>query len=330
MAVINGGTFTKVEKTSYLIAGSKLVINGGTFNAHESNPAGHPVRSDVTIKGGTFNYKASASAGYKAVEIDGAYVVVPEDYTLLSAGLFQNEQGDYIVTTGEGLATLNANWETYPRKALTIRLGADIDFAGYTWKTVDSHVDATFGYLKEFDGQGHVITNLTVQGQAMFRRFAGSGDVTIKNVTFDNAYVNSNGGLNTSILTVQTYQNVLLDNVDVVNSTIIGGYKVAPLMGSVYNESSSTITATLKNCDVKDTVVKATSYDFYTSGMVSFVYAGDNDKIVFENCTISNVSLYGNTTYYEYHAFVYCDDDATLYNEVEGVTVTNCTFESLK
>ena len=85
---------------------------------------------------------------------------------------------------------------------------------------------------------------------------------------------------------------------------------------------------TLKNCDVENTTVKATSYDFCTTGMVAFVNAGDNDAITFENCTVSNVKLYAPNVYTA-HAAVYTTGSETLYNEVEGVTVTNVTFENI-
>jgi hypothetical protein len=164
----------------------------------------------------------------------------------------------------------------------------------------------------------------------MFRRFAGSGDVVVKDITFDGATVNSNN-LNTSLLTVQTYQNVLLDNVDVKNSTFTGTYKVAPLLATVYNESPTTITATLKNCDVENCSVKCTSYDFCTAGMVAFVYEGDNDRILFENCTVKDVQLYAKPNGYASHAAIYVNDADTddCFNEASGVTVTNVTFTAL-
>ena len=124
---------------------------------------------------------------------------------------------------------------------------------------------------------------------------------------------------------------MLLDNVDVKNSTITGGYKVAPLIATVYNESTSTITATLKNCDVENTTVKATTYDFCTTGMVAFVYEGNNDTIEFENCTVKDVKLFANPNGYSSHAAIYVNDAETddCFNEAEGVTVTNVTFEAL-
>jgi hypothetical protein len=162
----------------------------------------------------------------------------------------------------------------------------------------------------------------------MFTRFSNNYDVVVKDITFDNAKVNSNGSINTAIIVGHTYDNLLLDNVDVKNSTIIGGYKVAPLVGTVYDEEASTVTATLKNCDVEKTTVKALSYDFCTTGMVAFVYAGSNDKIEFENCTVSNVSLYAPNVYTA-HAAIYTTGSETLFNEAEGVTVTNVTFENI-
>ena len=250
-----------------------------------------------------------------------------EGYNYCADGLYKNDV-EYYVTNANGLATLNAMMANKTAgKNVKVVLGNDIDFTGKTWTPVDSHADSSF-YFNEFDGRGHTISNLTINGQAMFTRFAGFGNVTIKDVTFDKANVNSNGNINTSILTVQSYQNVLLDNVDVKNSTIIGGYKVAPLIATVYNEGPSTITATLKNCDVENTVVKATSYDFCTAGMVAFVYEDDNDCIVFENCSVKDVQLYAPNVYTA-HAAIYTAGSGTLYNEAEGVVVENVTFENI-
>ena len=215
---------------------------------------------------------------------------------------------------------------------VVMNLAADIDFNGYTWNTVDSHVDAGC-YISEINGQGHTITNFTINGQAMFSRFAGSGDkgVVVKDITFDGAKVNSTT-LNTSLLTGQTYQNVLLYNVDVKNSTFTGTYKVAPLLATVYNESpTTTITATLKECDVENCSVKCTSFDFCTAGMVAFVYEDDNDRIQFEDCTVNEVKLYAKPNGYASHAAIYVNDadPNECFNEATGVTVSNVTFTAL-
>ena len=60
-----------------------------------------------------------------------------------------------------------------------------------------------------------------------------------------------------------------------------------------------------------------------------FVNAGDNDAISFENCKISNVKLSAPDDSYKAHAAIYTEGSAHLYNEAEGVTVTNVTFVAL-
>lgn len=247
---------------------------------------------------------------------------------VIADGLALNE-GIYSVSNANGLAKVNEMMADQSMgKNAVIEITDDIDFTGKIWTPVDSHADKKFN-ISEIIGNNHTIKNLTINGQAMFTRFAGTGDVTIKDVTFENAVVTSSK-LNTSILTVQTYQNILLDNVDVKNSTITGAYKVAPLIATVYNEKESTVTAKLKNCDISDVTVKATAYDFCTSGLVAFVKADDGERIEFENCSVTDVKLMAPDDSYKAHAAVYTQGSGSLFNEAEGVTVTNVTFEALE
>ena len=286
-------------------------VNGGLWNE---------VNNNTGVETNKFN-----------IFVDGELVHIAYDGEVVASGLTKKSASEYNVYNANGLVALNTMMQNKTAgKNVIVNIMADIDFAGKTWTPVDSHADSAFTF-STLNGNYHTISNLTINGQAMFTRFAGTGDVTIKNVTFDYADVNSNGALNTSILTVQAYQNVLLDNVDVKNSAITGGYKVAPLMGTVYNEAQSTVTATLKNCDVENTIVKATLLDFCTTGMVAFVYEGNNDRIEFENCTIKDVKLYARPGGYAAHAAIYVNDAETddCFNEAEGVTVTNVTFEAI-
>ena len=332
--VVNGGNYTNFAtdqgSTGASVINGAVTVNSGNFNGRVENYYGTPV-----LNGGSYSVKPNAnfvSAGNQLVAGDYRYYVLPTTtYEAVAEGLLKTDAANYTVASGAGLANLNSLFANKTAgKGVVVNLLADINFAGKTWATVDSHVDAGC-YISEFNGNGHTINNLTINGQAMFSRFASTKNVVIKDVTFDNANVNSNGSINTSILTVQSYDNLLLDNVDVKNSTIVGGYKVAALVATVYNEGPSTITATLKNCDVENTTVKATSYDFCTAGLVAFVYGDDNDKVAFENCSVSDVKLYAPNVYTLHAAVcaIYENSDYTLLNEAEGVTVTNVTFENI-
>lgn len=246
--------------------------------------------------------------------------------------LTANTEGVYEINSASDLAILNEMMLKQDKNILgknaKIKLTNDVDFTEYVWTPVDSHADRAFT-LAEIDGNSKTISNLTVNGQAMFTRFAGSGDVTIKNLTFDNATVTSNT-LNTSILTVQSYQNVTLDNVDVKNSTITGNYKVAPLIATVYDENENVgKTLTLKDCDVENTIVKG-SLDFMVCGMVAWVATSNKETITFENCTVNNVTLQVPTNgQYSAYGYVYSTNGKAedTYNEAKGVTVTNCKVE---
>ena len=347
---VSNSTFTALQKAIVLYNEGAVTMNlnvdNCTFTASQTtDKAAISIHSECGING-TVNINKSTATGFAdyhgglwrdvnnntgkdnnkfTVTVDG--VIAGVAGTFVSEGLYKDAKGAYLVTNAEGLATINAKLaDKSAGRNVVVNLLADIDFTGKTWTTVDSHVDLGCT-LKEFNGNGYTISNLTINGQAMFRRFANTADVTIKNLTFDNAKVNHNS-INAAIIVGHTYDNLILDNVDVKNSTIVGGYKVSTLVATVYNESSSSITATLKNCDVINTTVKAISYDFCTTGMVAFVYADDNDKVVFENCTVSDVKLYAPNVYTA-HAAIYTTGSETLFNEAEGVTVTNVTFENI-
>ena len=317
----------KVDNAKFATQKKAAVLVTSTAGAKITWDEGNDISNVEADKVNAVWVDEDRADAYDLVTVIGCTKLLEGD-KFIADGLTKSKNGAYNVSNANGLATLNAMMaDKSAGPDAVVNLTADIDFTGKTWTPVDSHADTAFE-IAEINGNDHTISNLNINGQAMFTRFAGSGNVIIKNVTFDNATVNSTA-INTSILTVQSYQNVLLDNVDVKNSSITGGYKVAPLIATVYNESSTTITATLKNCDVENVTVKATSYDFCTAGMLAFVYAGDNDKIEFENCSVKNVKLIAPDDTYKAHAAIYTTGSGSLYNESEGVTVTNVTFETL-
>ena len=361
----NSKNGTSIGSSAVVVKNSDFTVNAYGIRADGDNPSNLKVENTsinaiqpVIVRKLTKNYSVELAGEctlttpelYQVIFTNGsddaAYVTPTGTYTITGAddllvfprdnygdkvvdGLYKNGT-TYNVTTAAGLKKLNEMFaDKSAGRDAVLCLKNDIDFTGYTWTPVDSHADTNFE-IAEINGNGYTLSNLTINGQAMFTRFAGFGDVVVKDITFDNAKAESTG-INVSVLTVQSYQNVLLDNVDVKNSSFTGAYKVAPLIGTVYNESPSTITATLKNCDVEDCEVTCTSFDFCTAGMVAFVYESNNDRIEFENCTVKNVRLYANQNGYSSHAAIYVNDADTddCFNEAPGVTVTNVTFTAL-
>lgn len=69
-------------------------------------------------------------------------------------------------------------------------LGADIDMTGYNWKQLNS-ADNNYRYRINFDGRGHIISNLTPDGTKHNPSFFGVLCGECRNVGFLNAHVKS-------------------------------------------------------------------------------------------------------------------------------------------
>ncbi len=334
---VNGGNLTVTNSTLALeskgaFTTGAIVVRGETNVTLANNTISATVAQGVNGAAATVCQKSNGQA---TVTSDKAYTLLTgyESKTGFAPMAWYNEAGvkekdGYVVFNADGLETLNGMMiDGTAGKEVVVSISADIDFSGKTWTPVDAHYEFKFS-LKEFNGNGYTISNFTVNGQAMFTQFVCyTNDSVIKDVTFDNATVNSVNQINTALFVNHVYSNLTLENVEVKNSTVIGGYKVATLVGTVYNEKASkTVTLTVKNCDVDNCTVTTTAYDFATCGLVAFVYESDADKVVFENTNISNVTLRNTKTGgYSLHAFVYYNAN-NCFDEAEGVTVTNCSF----
>ena len=332
---INGGDFLGHVQSNnnwqyvvYAVNGADVEINGGNFvsftHANGTQRLMFNANAPVEITGGTYDKDPSAfvAANHNAIKnADGTWTVANvTGKTQVAEGLYVGSDADYSVYSAAGFTALNG---IIASGVKSVTLMADIDMTGKTWTEVDMHQDYG-GKLTLFDGNGHTISNMVINGQAMFTVYTVAGDSVFKDVTFKNVTVNSSA-LNTAIITIQLYTDMTLENVDVVDSTIKGNYKVSTLIGTVYNENGP-VTATLKDCDVSNCVVRG-NLDFMVTGFIGFVYESNNDFATFENCTISDTVLKYGSEGYNAVAYVYCNDGSAAgsFDEVDGVTVTNCS-----
>ena len=202
----------------------------------------------------------------------------------------------------------------------------DIDFTGKTWTACEWHADKTTKGFALFDGQNHTIKNFTVSGQGMFSRWACTANIGatpyFKDIVFDGAK-DTTSTLNVSILCGHCYQSAKIENVTIKNSQIEGTYKVAPFVGSVYDENGRGPILTLKDCKVENTTIKGTSDDKNICGMVAWVNENNNDKITFEgDNVVKDVTLYIPKVSFERCAKIYHNGE-TAYDEAANVTVNN-------
>ena len=298
-ALIYGGTFKKVEKTSYLLAGSKMTIFDGTFYAHESNPAGHPVRPDVTIMGGTFNYNVGQINKPKNSTVtdngDGTWSVSVNDYW---------QEGDnYYIATAAGLKWFADNVNTmefYVNAAAnifdnkTVYLAKNIDLAGAEWTPIGDYAFSRTIFRGVFDGQGYTISNFKITEPVRWTEKAteaayglfGNVKGTIKNLTVKNATVAPQGGRYSAVLVGRLHNGGVIENCHVVNSSAtILHWQVGALVGQNNNGNIS-------NCSVVGSTVTGKAAVGAIVGMD--MIAGEHS---ITNCRVANTALVQNESF---------------------------------
>lgn len=149
-------------------------------------------------------------------------------------GYTDDGQGNYTVTSAEGLKNIaklvNEEWKS----DINITLTADINLSGIDWTPIG--IDYNHQYTGTFNGGGHTITGLTVTGS------------------------NENAGLFGHVGTDGTVKNVVLEGVQITSDNSSG------YVGGVAGDSWGTI----ENCSVSGSVSGTT----FAGGVVGSQWGG--------------------------------------------------------
>ena len=106
-------------------------------------------------------------------------------------GYTDDGQGNYTVTSAEGLKNIaklvNEEWKS----DINITLTSDIDLSGIDWTPIG--IDYNHRYAGTFDGGGHTITGLAVTGSDQYAGLFGriGEDGTVKNVKLEDVQITS-------------------------------------------------------------------------------------------------------------------------------------------
>ena len=189
-------------------------------------------------------------------------------------GYTDDGQGNYTVTTAEGLKNIaelvNEEWKS----DINITLTDDIDLTGIDWTPIG--IDYNHQYTGTFDGGGHTITGLAVTGSDQYAGLfgcIGSGG-TVKNVTLKDVKIESNHSSgNAGGVAGWSYGNI--ENCSVsgsVSGSDVGGVVGYQQGGSITGCSSS---ATVKGTQRAGGVAGATNSGAtltacYATGNVTF------------------------------------------------------------
>ena len=227
-----------------------------------------------------------------------ANAILPWDGTANDAW-YDPDKSEYILYTAEdlaGLATLINGGNNLVGK--TVKLGADIDLAGRRWTPINLWFPEGGNNLV-IDGNGHKISNMIISANGNNAGFISgmTGNVTIQNLTFEKASVVSSGNFIGTVVGYQ-YGNLVLNNVDVVNSEVSSsaaiGIRIGGLVGFSTNDGTSPATIKLENCDVSGTTIMG----YHNLG--GLVGTQMNTNYTYTNCSVKGCTIYARTTTEKY------------------------------
>ena len=162
-------------------------------------------------------------------------------------------------------------------------LGADVDMAGYDWQQLNTSSNS-YRYWINFDGQGHIIRNLTPNGTKSYPSFFGTLCGEIRNTGFVDAKVEgtaSGAAVIGGMLGHSTFKDaednllpVVIENCYVTGSVVSKGY-VGALGGTLGNSP-----VIIRNCYSAVSVTGNGSSANYSGGLVGRV----RTDLTIENC----------------------------------------------
>ena len=154
--------------------------------------------SDWTVVKGTEQNTLTVTPGTQPYALLDVSLLLTDGSKLTASRLLEGPgytddgQGNYTVTTAEGLKNIaelvNEEWKS----DINITLTDDIDLTGIDWTPIG--IDYNHRYTGTFDGGGHTITGLTVTGSdqyvGLFGHIGSGGKV--KDVTLEDVKIESN------------------------------------------------------------------------------------------------------------------------------------------
>ena len=211
------------------------------------------------------------------------------------------KEGNYYVFSVAGLQDLNRYFKAnaYGNNTWSIEynIAADIDATGFAWDNVWVNVGNNNNNGIVLNGNGHKISNLTINGGALLSGTPCGGNEgvkpgLVKDITMENVVVNG-GTHDAAIFWGYCYTNVDFENVTVDGATIKGGSNVGALVSRTAIESANgEVKVNFKNCVVKNSTLEANSTEADPTGASGFIgRAYGNTKLTFSNCSVENNTI---------------------------------------
>lgn len=274
-ATYENATLTQAGYTDWKDGVSKT----GTISVELPTSAGNEYQSkSVILKFGIEAYQANADI---ITSEDALTIQTPDDLKYFAYSV--NNGNDY--------------------SGKTVALAADIDLKNELWTPIGPNSDAGNKFRGTFDGQGHTISNLTIDTASEHKYqatgFFGALNGKVMNLKFDGAKIsgfsegNADGNTSNGIAVVagSIYNSGTISSVEVKNASVSGNRYVGTISGYVYGN--------VENCTVSKVTLCATPNEFKgaydngdkVGGIVGYLANESNDTIT--GCKVSDATISG-------------------------------------
>ncbi len=308
--VVNGGKFSIQQlsshgderftlncyDSSYTSGEATIIVNGGTFKKFD--PSANAAETNVPN-----NYVAE---GCGVIKDGDWYTAVPSASTIATTTWFDEAepaQNEFTLSTKEelaGLAQLVNKGNNF--KGKTIKLGANIDLAGYNWVPIGVQPgDSTCtNFQGDFDGQNFTVSNITivnyVGGSSVANASSGVGlfgatyNNSIKNIKVSGAHVKGNHYVGALVgwSTFTSFENCSVETAEVscvYHNEDDSGDKAGALVGLLQQ-------GTATNCSATNSTVSAGR----DAGQVFGCLAGYTTLTYLTDCEATDVVVSDNGT----------------------------------
>lgn len=299
--------------------------SGETGSGEESKEPAEEVTEPVEEEQGEEKLPAAENGLQLMNELDGA-----EEYSFTVDEENKTVQIDDAEDLRAWADSINTDKKDY--SGYTIEIMNDIDLSDENWKPImaattsgsEKNADTLLGSIKPdvgkgatvIEGNGHTISNMTVyesENESIGRPITAIGfigeigyfaDLTVKNITFENAHVSTVDGDNASDDATTCYAGVVIghgameaygdtcndklsfSNVEIVNSVVTSGPRSGSCAGGIVGYASGDVT--FDNCHVSNSFMGG--YNASTA----ILFGMGNVSVTVENCSANGVRLYSD------------------------------------
>ena len=309
----------KYDQSITVDVSGNAIVNGDIIEDHSHDQGTKNVTTTWNITGGRFSSDPTAYVAemYCAEpQTNNTFIVKKATNWIQLADTSWYGDGtasEFTISNAKelaGLAQLVTSGKNFSGR--TVELDADINLKGLNWVPVGGGTSSGKKFQGTFDGLNHTISNMSAinnfnYGNGFFGDASGS---TIKNVTFDNAFVSRYKDLAYSgnvygIVAGYAYGKTTFENVTVQNSKISGFGKVGGILGMAADPG--TTNTTFKDCSVNNVWVCG----YYNVGGLS---GNIQNVLVIDNTPVPNVTFYLGGEYIDINNYTINSDEECGYN----------------